>query len=39
MYIGVAMQEMKKTQDLLLSPQGIEMHSRRLIKAETVFVG
>ena len=37
-YIGVELQEMKKTaQDLLLSPQGLEMRSRRPIEVEAVF--
>jgi len=37
-YIGVTLQEMKKTaHDLLLSPQGLELRSRRPIEVEAVF--
>jgi len=37
-YIGVELQEMKKTaQELLLSPLGLEMRSRRPIEVEAVF--
>ena len=37
-YIGVELQEMKKAaRDLLLSPQGLEMRSRRPIEVEAVF--
>ena len=37
-YIGVELQEMKKTvQALLLSPRGLEMRSRRPIEVEAVF--
>lgn len=37
-YIGVALQEMKKSAlDLLLSPRGLEMRSKRPIEVEAVF--
>jgi len=37
-YIGIELQEMKKTaHDLLLSPIGLEMRSLRPIEAESVF--